>query len=76
MLVSFERTVAWQRVHTLTGRCSISIEPCTIQCYRDGKRDKVQTDELLPGDIASLGECYIHRRNFYINIQTTVRSAH
>ena len=36
--------------------------------YRDGKWDKVQTEELLPGDIASLGECDIHRRNFYINI--------
>ena len=34
MLVSFERTVAWQRVRTLTELRSISIEPCTIQCYR------------------------------------------
>ena len=36
---------------------------------------KVQIDELLPRDIASLGGCYIHRRNFYIKLQS-VRQAH
>ena len=56
MLIMFERTVVWQRVRTLTELRSMSIEPYTIQCYHDGKWVKVQTDELLPGDIASLGE--------------------
>ena len=68
MPVMFECAVVCQQVRTLTESCSMSIEPYTIQPYRDGKLDKVQTDELLPGDIASLGECYIHRRSFYINI--------
>ena len=67
-LVAFGCTAVWQQVRTLTEFCSMSIEPCTIQCYLDGKRDKVHTDELLPGDLASLGECYIYRGNFYINI--------
>ena len=56
MLIMFERTVVWQRVRTLTELRSMSIEPYTIQCYHDGKWVKVQTDELLPGGIASLGE--------------------
>ena len=68
MLIMLERTVVWLRVRTLTEFRSMSIEPYPIQCYHDGKWDTVQTDELLPRDIASLGECYIHRRNFYINI--------
>ena len=59
MLIMLERTVVWQRVRTLTEFRSMSIEPYPIQCYHDGKWVKVQTDELLPGDIASLGECYI-----------------
>ena len=66
MLNMFERTVVWQRVQTLTEFRKMSIGPYPIQCYHDGKWVKVQTDELLP--IASLGECYIHRGNFYINI--------
>ena len=68
MPIMFERTVVWQRVQTLTEFRKMSIERYPIQCYHDGKWVKVQTDELLPGDVASLGECYIHRRNFYINI--------
>lgn len=56
MLVMFECTVVWQRVRTLTEFRSMSIEPYPIQCYRDGKWDKVQTDELLPGDMVSLGK--------------------
>ena len=35
----------------------MSIEPYPIQHYRDGKWVEVQTDELLPGDVDSLGEC-------------------
>ena len=27
------------------------------QCFRGGKWVEVQTDELLPGDVDSLGEC-------------------
>ena len=68
MLIMLERTVVWLRVRTLTEFRSMSIEPYPIQCYHDGKWVTVQTDELLPLDIASLGECYIHRRSFYINI--------
>ena len=75
MLIMFECTVVWQRVRTLTEFRSMSIEPYLIQCYHDGGWVKVQTDELLPRDIASLGGCYIHRRNFYIKLQS-VRKAH
>ena len=57
MLIMFECTVVWQRVRTLTEFRSMSIEPYPIQCYRDGKWVKVQTDELLPGDVVSLGKC-------------------
>ena len=57
VLVMFECTHVWQRVRTLTELRSMSIEPYPIQCYRDGKWVKVQTDELIPGDVVSLGEC-------------------
>ena len=54
MLVSFERTVAWQRVHTLMGRCFDRAVYDTM--LSDRKWDKVLTDELLPGDVDALGE--------------------
>ena len=56
VLVMFECTVVWQRVRTLTELRSMSIEPYPVQCYRDGKWVKVQTDELLPEDVVSIGE--------------------
>lgn len=33
----------------------MSIAPYAIQCRRDGKWATVQSDELLPGDIVSIG---------------------
>ena len=56
VLVMFECTVVWQRVHTLTELHSMSIELYLVQCYRDGKWVKVQTDKLLPEDVVSIGE--------------------
>ena len=64
MLIMFECTVVWQRVRTLTEFRSMSIEPYPIQCYRDGKWVKVQTDELLPGDAVSLGKCLCSPKEF------------
>ena len=64
MLIMFECTVVWQRVRTLTEFRSMSIEPYPIQCYRDGKWVKVQTDELLPGDVVSLGKCLCSPKEF------------
>lgn len=34
----------------------MSVSPYPIQCRRDGKWTAVQTDELLPGDIVSIGK--------------------
>ena len=64
MRIMFECTVVWQRVRTLTEFRSMSIEPYPIQCYRDGKWVKVQTDELLPGDVVSLGKCLCSPKEF------------
>lgn len=33
----------------------MSVEPYPIQCLRDGKWSTVQTDQLLPGDVVSVG---------------------
>lgn len=33
----------------------MSIAPYPIQCKRDGKWVTLQTDELLPGDVVSVG---------------------
>ena len=62
MLVMFERTVVQQRARTLTELCSMLIEPYPMQCYR--KMSKVQTDELLPEDIVSLGKCLYSWKGF------------
>ena len=64
MLIMLERTVVWQRVRTLTEFCSMSIEPYLIQCYHDRGWVKVQTDEPLPGDVVSLGECLCSPKGF------------
>ena len=64
MLIMFERTVVWQRARTLTGFRSMSVGPYPIQCYHGGKWVKVQTDELLPGDIALLGEWLCSPKEF------------
>ena len=55
MLFMFGCIVVWRRVLTLSELRSMSIEPYPIQCYCDGKWVKVQTDEPLPRDVASLG---------------------
>jgi manganese-transporting P-type ATPase len=36
----------------------MSIAPFPIQCKRDNKWEIVQTDELLPGDLVSIGTCF------------------
>jgi manganese-transporting P-type ATPase len=36
----------------------MSIAPFPIQCKRDNKWETVQTDELLPGDLVSIGTCF------------------
>jgi manganese-transporting P-type ATPase len=35
----------------------MSVVPYPIQCLRDSKWTTLQTDELLPGDVVSVGEC-------------------
>ena len=64
ILIMFECTVVWQRVRTLMEFRSMSIEPYLIQYYRDGGWVKVQTDEPLPGDVVSLGECLCSPKGF------------
>lgn len=38
----------------------MSVAPFPIQCKRDGKWVSLQTDELLPGDMVSVGESRPH----------------
>lgn len=56
MLIMFECTVVWQRLKTLKEFRTMSIVPYPIQCLRDSKWVTVQTDELLPGDVVSVGK--------------------
>ncbi|KAF8958414.1 endoplasmic reticulum Ca-transporting P-type ATPase [Flammula alnicola] len=63
MLIVFECTVVWQRVRTLTEFRTMSVVPYPIQCYRDNKWVKIQTDNLLPGDVVSVAR---------VNAETTV----
>ena len=55
MLVMFESTVVWQRQRTLNEFRSMSIKPYDIFVFRLGKWTEIQSDKLLPGDLASVG---------------------
>ncbi|KAF9261090.1 endoplasmic reticulum Ca-transporting P-type ATPase [Marasmius fiardii PR-910] len=54
MLVVFECTVVWQRVRSLTEFRTMAVTPYPINTYRDGKWSKIQSDQLLPGDVVSV----------------------
>jgi len=51
-----------QRVKTLTEFRTMAVAPFPIQCMRGSKWITVQTDELLPGDVVSVGETVLPRR--------------
>lgn len=55
MLVTFESTVVWQRQRTLNEFRGMSIKPYDIWAFRLGKWTEVKTDQLLPGDLVSVG---------------------
>lgn len=55
MLVMFECTVVWQRLRTLTEFRTMSVEAFPIMVCRDGRWGQIQSDELLPGDVVSVG---------------------
>lgn len=55
MLVVFESTVVWQRQRTLNEFRGMSIKPYDIWVYRGKKWVEIQSDALLPGDLASVG---------------------
>ncbi|KAF4982216.1 hypothetical protein FZEAL_2100 [Fusarium zealandicum] len=54
MLVAFESTVVWQRQRTLTEFRGMGIKPYDMWVFRLGRWVEVQSDELLPGDLASV----------------------
>ncbi|KAK4985034.1 putative cation-transporting ATPase 1 [Elasticomyces elasticus] len=54
MLVVFESTVVWQRQRTLNEFRGMSIKPYDIWVYREKKWIEIQSDALLPGDLASV----------------------
>lgn len=55
MLIAFESTVVWQRQRTLTEFRGMSIKPYPIYVHRSGKWSEIQSDQLLPGDLVSVG---------------------
>ncbi|KAI1631514.1 cation pump, Ca2+ pump [Biscogniauxia mediterranea] len=55
MLVAFESTVVWQRQRTLNEFRGMSIKPYDVWVYRLGKWTEIQSDQLLPGDLVSVG---------------------
>lgn len=56
MLVVFECTTVFQRLRTISEFRSMSIKPYEILVRRENKWIEVQSDELLPGDLVSVGE--------------------
>ncbi|KAN0062947.1 putative cation-transporting ATPase 1 [Thecaphora frezii] len=55
MLVVFECTVVFQRLRTLNEFRTMSIKPYPIWVHRNAKWIEVQTTDLLPGDLVSIG---------------------
>lgn len=55
MLVAFESTVVWQRQRTLNEFRGMSIKPYDIWVFRLGKWVEISSDNLLPGDLVSVG---------------------
>ena len=55
MLVVFESTVVWQRQRTLKEFRGMSIKPYEVLVFRESKWKQVMSDELLPGDLVSVG---------------------
>ncbi|SPO01543.1 probable SPF1 - P-type ATPase - unknown function [Cephalotrichum gorgonifer] len=55
MLVAFESTVVWQRQRTLTEFRSMGIKPYEVWVFRLGKWVEIMSDQLLPGDLVSVG---------------------
>lgn len=55
MLVVFESTVVWQRQRTLKEFRGMSIKPYELWVRREGKWTEVMSDQLLPGDLVSVG---------------------
>ncbi|GAB7359018.1 hypothetical protein MBLNU230_g5091t1 [Neophaeotheca triangularis] len=55
MLVVFESTVVWQRQKTLKEFRGMSIKPYEIYVRRENKWKQIMSDQLLPGDLVSVG---------------------
>jgi cation-transporting ATPase 13A1 len=55
MLIMFESTVVWQRQRTLTEFRGMSIKPYDMWVYREKRWTELRSDELLPGDLVSVG---------------------
>jgi len=55
MLVVFESTVVWQRQRTLNEFRGMSIKPYEIYVFRENQWVEIKSDELLPGDLVSVG---------------------
>lgn len=55
MLVVFECTTVFQRLRTVGEFRSMSIKPYAIMTRRENTWIEIQTDELLPGDLVSIG---------------------
>lgn len=54
MLVAFESTVVWQRQRTLNEFRGMNIKPYDIWVYRQNSWTQIKSDQLLPGDLASV----------------------
>ncbi|OJA12485.1 hypothetical protein AZE42_08791 [Rhizopogon vesiculosus] len=57
MLIMFEYTIVWQRLKNFDRVLYDGYRSIPYQCYRESKWITIQSDELLPGDVISIGRC-------------------
>ena len=55
MLVIFECTTVFQRLRTLNEFRTMTLKPYPVQVFRTGKWTEIISDDLLPGDLVSVG---------------------
>uniref|UniRef100_A0A915AUB1 Cation-transporting ATPase n=2 Tax=Parascaris univalens TaxID=6257 RepID=A0A915AUB1_PARUN len=55
MLITFEATLVKQQLKNMSEIHNMGNKPCQIYAYRNKRWNRIKSDELLPGDIVSIG---------------------
>lgn len=63
MLMTFEATLVKQQLRNMSEIRNMGNKPYQIYVYRNKRWNRIKTDELLPGDIVSVGKFIFFKRS-------------